>query len=285
MTFKPFYQFFLFFVGSSAIFAQDITAKKPYREIYLSNHECKRPFVLGDFSKNQDKNIIPKRIFQTWKTHTLPAIFETWANTWKNHHPDWEYELWDDTDNRNFIKNYFPWFLEKYDSFPKEIYRADIVRYFYLYKFGGLYVDLDFECLKNFDPIIESGGIIFGKMGDLNANNDIPNALMASPPKADFWIIALYLIMNSNPNLGPEELTGPSLIKKVIAIYQNENFKNQILVGMQPYFSESYALPVIVMPNCIFYSFDWNTSTLTHTDCSYARTWWTGSWVESMKTK
>ena len=38
---------------------------------------------------------------------------------------------------------------EIYDNYDVNIKRVDAVRYFYLYHFGGLYVDLDFECIKN----------------------------------------------------------------------------------------------------------------------------------------
>jgi len=37
----------------------------------------------------------------------------------------------------------YPWFLETFDSYPYNIERADVIRYFALYHFGGIYLDLD----------------------------------------------------------------------------------------------------------------------------------------------
>ena len=80
--------------------------------------------------------MIPRRIFQTWKSKTdIPENMSYWQSTWRKHNPDYVYQLWDDEDNRNFIKEYYPWFLEKYDSYDVMIKRADAIRYFYLYHY------------------------------------------------------------------------------------------------------------------------------------------------------
>ena len=92
---------------------------------------------------------IPKIIHQTWKSRDLPDNFKKWSKIIKDLHPDWEYKLWTDEDNRNFIKNHYSWFLKTYDNYDVHIKRVDAVRYFYLYHYGGVYIDLDFICLKN----------------------------------------------------------------------------------------------------------------------------------------
>jgi mannosyltransferase OCH1-like enzyme len=61
---------------------------------------------------------------------------------------NFEHFLWDDFDNRQFIADYYPWFLAIYHAYPREIYRADAVRYFFMYQFGGVYLDMDTECLE-----------------------------------------------------------------------------------------------------------------------------------------
>ena len=45
----------------------------------------------------------------------------------------------------------FPEFLDLYDGYNSEIQRADAVRYFLLYEYGGVYADLDFESLQPLD--------------------------------------------------------------------------------------------------------------------------------------
>lgn len=52
-------------------------------------------------------------------------------------------QLWTDADAREFIEKEYPWFLETFDGYPFNIQRADSIRYFVLYHFGGIYIDLD----------------------------------------------------------------------------------------------------------------------------------------------
>lgn len=52
-------------------------------------------------------------------------------------------KLWTDQSARSFIAENYPWFLETFDSYPYAIQRADVIRYFILAHFGGIYIDLD----------------------------------------------------------------------------------------------------------------------------------------------
>ena len=67
--------------------------------------------------------------------------------------PDWQWWLWSDKDNRQLIAQHYPWFLDVYDGYPEAINRADAVRFFYLHRYGGLYMDLDFACLRPLDAL------------------------------------------------------------------------------------------------------------------------------------
>lgn len=134
---------------------------------------------------------IPKIIHQTWKDAELPPKFSKLAETWKTLLPDWEYVLWTDEMNRDFVAKHFPHFLEKYDQYPKNIQRADAIRYLLLKEYGGLYVDLDFECLENIEPLLGATDFIAGKEPYWHAERYgmpyiICNAFMASTPNNDF---------------------------------------------------------------------------------------------------
>ena len=96
--------------------------------------------------------MIPKIIHQTWKNETIPDKWKTYHQSWKTHFPTLEYKhiLWTDKDNREFIKENYNWFLETFDNYPKNIQRADAIRYFILYHYGGIYADLDCEVTGEF---------------------------------------------------------------------------------------------------------------------------------------
>ena len=74
------------------------------------------------------------------------------SNTWKELNPNYTYELWDHNDNREFIVNKFPWFLHIYDSYPSndQYYRENVIKYFYLFQFGGICANINMECLQPF---------------------------------------------------------------------------------------------------------------------------------------
>ena len=161
-----------------------------------------------------ESDIIPKRIFQTWKSKTaLPENFAYWRSTFIDKNPGYHFDLWDDADNRAFIAGHFKWFLPVYDNYPAEIYRADIIRYFYLYVFGGLYADLDTQCVKALDNVLDRSGVVLGRMGtDPTFVHSIPNAVMASSPREEFWlyVIASALVAAERPSGESSTFFGPS---------------------------------------------------------------------------
>jgi hypothetical protein len=99
--------------------------------------------------------MIPRIIHQTWKEQALPERFRTLSETWRAKHPDWAWRLWTDVDNLTLVTERFPHLLDLYQSYPYPIQRVDMVRYLILYLHGGLYVDLDFECFRCVEPLLE----------------------------------------------------------------------------------------------------------------------------------
>jgi hypothetical protein len=184
-----------------------------------------------------DDDRVGRRIFQTWKSKSeLPKDFADWRSTLIGLNPSFEFTLWDDADNRAFMAQNFPWFLPVYDAFPTEIYRVDCVRYFYLYAHGGLYVDLDTECLAPLDWIADSTGVILGRMGtNPNFMHSIPNAIMASRPREEFWLLVVGLIWVMSRILGgdrPEHVTGPAVLKSAVDIYgARESLLTSVFIG------------------------------------------------------
>jgi mannosyltransferase OCH1-like enzyme len=158
---------------------------------------------------------IPRRIFQTWKVRSpLPAAFELWSGTIKEHNKNYEYVIWDDADNRQFVATNYPWFIKKYDSYEREIFRVDAVRYFELFHFGGFYLDLDVECLQPLDRYLPDHDVLLGRMGhDTDFPNSIPNAAMASKPRQEFWLYVMSHLLTGPTSGDVEMVTGPKFLK------------------------------------------------------------------------
>lgn len=135
--------------------------------------------------------MIPKHIHQTWKNESVPEQFRPYVDSWQKHHPGWQYTLWTDEMNTDFIANHYPGFLRLYNAYPQPIQRVDAVRYFILKTYGGIFVDLDFECLKETSPLLSEGSFIAGLEPREHAiwhHKDyiISNAFMAAAPACPF---------------------------------------------------------------------------------------------------
>lgn len=148
---------------------------------------------------------IPKIIHQIWsnKYFPLPNAFVKLSQTWKELHPNWQYIFWDDIKIANFIEMNFPQYLNSYHSFSYDIQRWDAIRYLILYKMGGLYVDFDYECLENIEPLLlknccfamEPEGHVFIKEHEGKYFN---NALMASIPNHPFMEKVIERVFDNN---------------------------------------------------------------------------------------
>jgi inositol phosphorylceramide mannosyltransferase catalytic subunit len=172
---------------------------------------------------------VPPLLFQTWKSRvSVPENYRYWRNTFIAHNPGWTFVLWDDEDNRALIAQRFPWFLQRYDSYPREIYRADAIRFFFLFLYGGVYADMDAECLRPLEGSLGEGDVILCRMGaDAEFPHSVPNAVMASRPRQAFWLLAIRYMMQAldaaraagAPFPSPEAMTGPVLLKRTYDAY------------------------------------------------------------------
>ncbi|AOM80174.1 glycosyltransferase family 32 protein [Pedobacter steynii] len=176
---------------------------------------------------------IPAIIHQTWKNAAIPEEFAASVNSWKNLHPDWKYSLWTDDMNVGFLESYFPDFLDIYRSYPSHIQRVDAVRYFILYQFGGIYVDLDFYCFKHISPILENCHCAFGLEHALHSaihhkKMIISNAFMACKAKSEFMkLICEELYHPSVATFKDKndmilETTGPFMLTRVYEQHQHD---------------------------------------------------------------
>lgn len=93
--------------------------------------------------------MIPKIIWQTYKDpyDQLPDYMHEAAQTWKDLNPDYEYRYMDDAQASEFILNEFgeEWH-NIFMNVPVGVMRGDLWRYMVVFKYGGVYADLDTEC-------------------------------------------------------------------------------------------------------------------------------------------
>jgi mannosyltransferase OCH1-like enzyme len=119
---------------------------------------------------------IPKIIHHIWLGSPLPEKYKKFQESWKSNHPEWEYRLWTDAEVQALG-------LEKkaeYDAACNYGEKSDIARYEILYRFGGLYIDTDFECLQPFDVFHHCFDFYTSFVGDYSVT--LQNGLIGSVP-------------------------------------------------------------------------------------------------------
>jgi inositol phosphorylceramide mannosyltransferase catalytic subunit len=213
--------------------------------------------------------MIETNLLQTWKSKSsIPNQFRYWSSTVKDLNPQFEYYFWDDADNRAFIEEHYPWFLKVYDRYPIEIYRVDAVRYFWLYHFGGVYIDMDSECLRPLiDLCLNNTGVVLGRMGDdPGFVHSIPNAVMMSSSREGFWLYVIHLMMDpQSKEKNPEDLTGSIILKAAVDAFLDAEISPKVEAainsvgemlpeGLRPKHGPS---PLRILPPDCFYPVNW----------------------------
>jgi hypothetical protein len=80
--------------------------------------------------------------------------YGTYIDQWINHHPGCLHVFWSDYSNAQLVERHYPEASSFFFDLPTLIQQVDTIRLLYLHRFGGLYVDLDFECRANiFDAV------------------------------------------------------------------------------------------------------------------------------------
>jgi len=175
----------------------------------------------GIYPSIKCKTGIPKIIMQTWKTKEVPDKWEISPKSIKYLMSDWKYVLMTDEDNRNMVKKHFPDFLPYYDAFPYNIQKADCIRYMFLYLYGGLYIDLDFEIQRDLSPLFKSTAEVFLVCSG-NVGSYYTNSFMASRPKAKFWLEVIEEMKKPLPyyvvgkHFTVMMSTGPIMLSRVV---------------------------------------------------------------------
>ena len=125
--------------------------------------------------------MIPRIIHQVWVgPNPLPQEFVRYRESWRRHHPDWEMRLWTEENLPTDLVR-----KEVYERLRNPAERSDIIRLEVLYRFGGVYVDTDVECLRPIDPLLEedvdffAGYIGTKHVGPKKLENAVNNALIA----------------------------------------------------------------------------------------------------------
>ena len=169
--------------------------------------------------------MIPKIIHQTYKNNNLPELFQFSQFIIKKLHPDFEYKFYTDKDMYYFIKNEFSQYYNAFKQLPKKIMQIDMFRYFLMYKYGGIYADMDYRFFKKFDLLNYKVVIPIS----MNKPACLSNCIFASEPAHPFWktlMDTLFTIDRTIQYKSKNDIfnsTGPKFVYKMWKRFKNKN--------------------------------------------------------------
>ncbi|KAF5671231.1 glycosyltransferase family 32 [Fusarium heterosporum] len=199
---------------------------------------------------------IPRIFHQTTKNETIPTIWAKSQASCLDAYSDYEYMLWTDDKARAFLEAEYPWFLNVWDNYPFPIQRADAIRYFVLYHYGGIYLDMDTICHEAF-PVeqIELENVTDSCLFEGTLPTGITNDIMISSAKHPAFERATKLLPVSygltwwwaklQPYAAIMSSTGPLFISLAVAdyLYDQPSLPSptvQVIrpAGLKPYISD-----------------------------------------------
>jgi hypothetical protein len=157
-------------------------------------------------------------------------------DTWKDKHPSYEYIRW----NEEEIKHRGITFecQKQIDQMEELNGKADIIRWELLYKYGGIFLDADSICIKEFDDLLEDNKCFFSYENEYvrgagwgrgnptydlalaNTNPLVATGTMAFPPKhplprmAIDWIKKQTTVSVKKTGLRAWLTVGPGLLTR-----------------------------------------------------------------------
>lgn len=101
-----------------------------------------------------NNNSIPKVIYLTYKTKNIPDYV---IPNWKKLNPDYDIKLHDDNDCIKFLKQeYGDLYVDIFNYIKDGPIKSDFWRCCILYKYGGVYGDIDMEPLLPISSLLEN---------------------------------------------------------------------------------------------------------------------------------
>lgn len=138
--------------------------------------------------KTSVNETIPKHIVLTTRDKSTipPHIYEQY----KKYAKEYELRVFDDKDCETFLKReYPPQYLRRFRTIKSGAHRADLFRYAYLYKHGGIYMDVKTVLKRDLITFINHQDPMFYLV--FTDANRLYNGILCTPPRNEYFLTLL----------------------------------------------------------------------------------------------
>ncbi len=179
---------------------------------------------------------------------SIPEKWKSLTQQCLDQNKDYNHIMWDLPMVEELLETHFPWFLDTFRSYRHPIQRADASRYFILFMYGGVYLDMDTLCHRSVDDFLSNATSVStsqpGNQGDGHAQPGIDpqtqcvfaaevpfginQGVFACKPQADFlrFLISHLETFNRNyllPYYTVMLASGPLFVTSCYYLYGNSS--------------------------------------------------------------
>lgn len=175
--------------------------------------------------------MIPKNIFQSWVSKDLHPEIQKKVDGMRDLNPEYTYQLYTDSEIDEFVNTFYPGEIsECFNRLNVPVAKVDFWRYLVLYKYGGVYVDLDSSINISLNELIreDDDAII---TAETNPNTFVQWALIFCKEHPILKRVIELIVNNIKNNLYPNDIlqmTGPQVYSKSVFSFHLDLFEEDL---------------------------------------------------------
>lgn len=217
--------------------------------------------------------MIPKIIHYCWLSgEPVPAKLQRYMDSWKKRLPDYEFILWDKS---RFDINSCRWVKQAYEQ-KKYAFAADYIRFYALYHHGGIYLDMDVQVLKSYNPFLE-----LHTMVGYEDRSSLLEVATFGTEKGLPWLRSIMEYYENNDfvydNDAMDKILCPPLVTRVLKQQGYQMVDVQSLSEAVKVCENKLLIPVF--PCDYFCPKGWTSQLTNITDKTYSIHHYSGSWM------
>ena len=221
--------------------------------------------------------MIPKVIHFCWLSEDpIPESLQKCMLSWKKYLPDYQIIHWN---FNRFDKDSSVWVKQAFEN-KKYAFAADYIRLYALYNYGGIYLDMDVEVLKTFNPFLVLNSIICFE----SDSNKYPEVAAFGAEKESPWVkecLDYYSSRHFIDKNGNFEMTPlPQVVKKIL---DNKGYKFVPSHNINEALLVSGDKNISIFPSDFFSPKSYKTKLISITKNTVSIHHFAGTWITKKK--
>lgn len=166
-----------------------------------------------------------KLIHRFWSGTEMPEQYREYGRQWAELHPEWEVIDWDISSTLTYLRQDLATVID--DLYERDAGRygvelyvqiADVLGYYLVQKYGGIYTNCDIQPLKNIEEILPDKA---WASYENDVDGRVVNAIIGAPgPEDEFWNLVVDGLKDNYFANRTDEMvmsTGPGYLTRVAA--------------------------------------------------------------------